>query len=180
AGDFSVRGQAEAYQHDFRHMVEGLNGLMHTADHNLDQLSQLLRAVADGDLGMRLSGDQQGVFARMRDDANATVQRLTEIVAGITEATGTITTAASEISAGNSDLARRTEQQAASLEETAASMEELTATVRQNAEAAQQASRQAQAGADVAGQGGQVVAGVVTTMDEIEGSSRRIAEILSV
>ncbi|WP_316689948.1 MULTISPECIES: methyl-accepting chemotaxis protein [Xanthomonas] len=180
AGDFATRGNAAAYKFEFRGMVEGLNGLMQNVDQNLGELSQLLKAIADGDLTARMRGNQQGVFARMRDDANATVQRLTDIVGDITLAAQTIRTASAEIAAGNSDLAQRTEQQAANLEETAASMEELTSTVRQNSDTAQQASRGAQAAAEIAGRGGEMVASVVDTMGEIEVSSRKIAEIISV
>jgi len=180
AGDFSVRGDAEAFQYDFRSMVETLNRLMSTADDNLRSLSSLLRAIADGDLTHRMEGDFHGVFADMRDDANATVAQLTEIVGRIQGASGSINLAAGEIAQGNNDLSRRTEQQAANLEETAASMEELTSTVKQNAEHARQANQLAIGAASVASQGGDVVSQVVTTMGEIEVSSKKIAEIISV
>ena len=180
AGDFSVRGDAEAFQHDFRSMVETLNALMSTADGSLRSLSALLRAIADGDLTYRMEGDFRGVFADMRDDANATVGQLTGIVGRIQGASSSINLAAGEIAQGNSDLSRRTEQQAANLEETAASMEELTSTVRQNAEHARQANQLAIGAASVASQGGEVVSQVVTTMGDIEKSSKKIAEIISV
>ncbi|MBB1116684.1 MCP four helix bundle domain-containing protein [Stenotrophomonas sp. W1S232] len=179
-GDFSVRGDEARFEFGFREMVANLNQLMATADGNLGSLSQLLRGIAEGDLSVRMHGDYQGVFARMRDDANTTVANLTGIVGRIQQATGNINTAASEIATGNSDLSRRTEQQAASLEETAASMEELTSTVRQNADHARQANQLAIGAADVASSGGQVVGEVVNTMGQIEESSRRIAEIISV
>ena len=180
AGDFSVRGDADAFQHDFRDMVQTLNLLMSTADDNLQSLSALLRAIADGDLTHRMEGDFHGVFAQMRDDANATVAQLTDIVGRIQGATASINLAAGEIASGNNDLSRRTEQQAANLEETAASMEELTSTVKQNAEHARQANQLAIGAAGVASQGGEVVGQVVTTMTDIEASSKKIAEIISV
>ena len=180
AGDFTVRGDADAFQHDFRDMVQTLNLLMSTADGNLQALSALLRAIADGDLTHRMEGDFHGVFAQMRDDANATVAQLTDIVGCIQGATASINLAAGEIASGNNDLSRRTEQQAANLEETAASMEELTSTVRQNAEHARQANQLAIGAASVASQGGDVVGQVVTTMGDIEKSSKKIAEIISV
>ncbi|BDU15892.1 methyl-accepting chemotaxis protein [Lysobacter auxotrophicus] len=179
-GDFATRGDEAAFQHDFREMVGGLNRLMSGTNHNLQQVSSLLRAIADGDLTARMEGEHRGVFATMRDDANATVAQLVEIVGGIAAATRAINGAAAEISAGNNDLAQRTEQQAASLEETAASMEELTTTVRQNAQTAREASQQAADAADVARDGGRVVGDVVATMEGIEKSSRRIAEIIGV
>jgi methyl-accepting chemotaxis protein len=180
AGDFSVRGDVSQYQYDFRDMVEGVNQLMETTDDNLAETSRLLQAIARGDLTARMDGDFHGVFARMRDDANATVAQLTDIVGRIQGASVSINTAAGEIASGNTDLSRRTEQQAANLEETAASMEELTSTVRQNADSARQANQLAIGAAGVASQGGEVVGQVVVTMREIEQSSKKIAEIISV
>ena len=180
AGDFSQRGDVDKYRHDFRDMVGGLNHLMETTDGNLAEVSELLKAIARGDLTARMEGDFHGVFASMRDDANATVAQLTDIVGRIQEASGSINTAAGEIASGNLDLSRRTEQQAANLEETAASMEELTSTVRQNAESARQANQLSIGAASVASQGGEVVGKVVTTMRDIEHSSKKIADIISV
>ncbi len=180
AGDFSVRGDAERFQYDFRLMVDSLNQLMATADGNLQALSALLQSIAAGDLTARMHGQFQGVFATMRDDANATAEQLAAIVARIQTAAVSINGAASEIAAGNDDLSRRTEQQAASLEETAASMEELTSTVKQNAEHARQANQLATGAATVASQGGAVVGQVVETMSGIEASSKKIADIISV
>ncbi len=180
AGDFSRRGDAQRFDHDFRLMLENLNAMMAVSDDNLGKLSQLLSAIAEGDLTARMHGDYQGVFARMRDDANTTVAQLTQIVGQIQASASSITLAAGEIASGNSDLSRRTEQQAANLEETAASMEELTSTVRQNAEHARQANQLAIGAHGVASQGGSVVGQVVTTMSAIEASSKKIAEIISV
>ncbi|KFA33544.1 methyl-accepting chemotaxis protein, partial [Xanthomonas vasicola] len=159
---------------------ESLNTLMATADGNLQSLSSLLQSIAAGDLTARMSGEYQGVFAQMRDDANATAEQLASIVGRIQVAADAIGLASGEIASGNQDLSQRTEQQAANLEETAASMEELTSTVKQNAEHANQANQLAIGAAAVASQGGNVVAKVVTTMSDIQGSSKKIAEIISV
>jgi len=180
AGDFSQRGDSASFEHDFRAMVDGLNQLMQAADHNLAEVSTMLRAIADGRLGARMHGDFQGVFARIAGDANATAAQLATIVTDIKRTSGSIHSAAAEIAAGNNDLSRRTEQQAANLEETAASMEELTSTVRQNAEHARQANQLAIGAHGVASQGGEVVGQVVATMGAIETSSRQIAAIISV
>ncbi|MCL1525733.1 methyl-accepting chemotaxis protein [Xanthomonas nasturtii] len=179
-GDFSARGDVERFQFDFRIMVESLNHLMSTADGNLQSLSALLQSIAAGDLTARMGGEFRGVFAQMRDDANATASQLAQIVGNIQQSAVSINSAASEIAAGNQDLSQRTEQQAANLEETAASMEELTSTVKQNAESARQANQLAIGAASVASQGGQVVGKVVETMSGIEASSKKIADIISV
>ncbi|KRG47002.1 methyl-accepting chemotaxis protein [Stenotrophomonas beteli] len=180
AGDFSQRGDEARFSYEFGDMVSGLNRLMQTTDENLVQVSSLLQAISRGDLTVRMEGDFHGVFARMRDDCNATVDQLKQIVGRIQSSASSITLAAGEIAAGNTDLSRRTEQQAANLEETAASMEELTSTVKQNAEHARQANQLAIGAHGVATQGGDVVGQVVTTMSAIEASSKKIAEIISV
>ncbi|WP_318780077.1 methyl-accepting chemotaxis protein [Stenotrophomonas sp. Marseille-Q4652] len=179
-GDFSLRGDESRFEYGFRDMVVNLNQLMATADGSLQSLSHLLKAIASGDLTTRMEGNYDGVFADMRDDANATVRNLTAIIGRIQEASASINNSASEIAEGNADLSRRTEQQAANLEETAASMEELTSTVRQNAEHARQANQLAIGAADVASTGGAVVGQVVETMTAIEASSKKIADIISV
>ncbi|WP_057675514.1 methyl-accepting chemotaxis protein [Xanthomonas citri] len=179
-GDFSARGDVERFQFDFRVMVESLNQLMSTADGNLQSLSALLQSIAAGDLTARMSGEFRGVFAQMRDDANATASQLAQIVGNIQQSAVSINAAATEIAAGNQDLSQRTEQQAANLEETAASMEELTSTVKQNAESARQANQLAIGAARVASEGGNVVGKVVDTMSGIEASSKKIADIISV
>jgi methyl-accepting chemotaxis protein len=105
---------------------------------------------------------------------------LISIVTEVRNGTESISTASSQIAAGNLDLSGRTEEQASSLEETASSMEELTATVKQNADNARQANQLAVKASEVAQRGGGVVSEVVTTMDAITGSSRKIADIISV
>ncbi len=180
AGDFSARGNAEHLKYDFRPMVQDLNAMMQFSDRNLSKLSALLQSIAAGDLTARMEGEFHGVFAQMRDDANTTADQLTDIVSRIQTAAISINAASSEIATGNDDLSQRTEQQAASLEETAASMEELTSTVKQNAENARQANQLAIGAASVASQGGAVVDQVVQTMNGIETSSKKIADIISV
>ncbi|UDB89499.1 methyl-accepting chemotaxis protein [Xanthomonas citri] len=180
AGDFALRGQPEKFEHDFRLMVENLNTMMATSDTNLANFSGLLRAIADGDLTVRMSGNFHGVFASMRDDANSTVHRLTDIVTRIQTTSNSIGFAAEDIASGNQELAQRSEQQAASLEETAASMEELTSTVKQNAEHAARANQLARGAAAIATEGRDVVGQVIEQMSGIEAASRRIADIISV
>jgi methyl-accepting chemotaxis protein len=179
-GDFSARGDEQRYAFAFREMVEGLNQLMQTSDSGLSEVARVLAAIAAGDLTESMSGSYQGTFAQLQEDTNATVASLRSIIGEIREATEAIKVASSEIAAGNSDLSARTEQQAASLEETAASMEELTATVQQNTEHARQANSMTASAGNAASEGGQIVAAVVQTMDQIHDSSKRITDIIGV
>ena len=179
-GDFSLRQDSSRFAHAFAEMVDGLNRLMQTTDHGLDAISGVLQRIADGDLTVRMEGRFGGVFARIQDDANTTVDNLAGIVGRIHDASVRINQAAGEIASANADLSARTEQQAANLEETAASMEELTATVQLNAGHAHQANQLAGQAAGIAGQAGHEVSEAVGTMARIEQSSRKIADIISV
>ncbi|MCL1498854.1 Cache 3/Cache 2 fusion domain-containing protein [Xanthomonas nasturtii] len=179
AGDLSERIDIQG-KHGFLLLAQQLNTLLDNNADGLSRVSALLSSLSQGDLTARMDGDLQGVFATIRDDANATADQLAGIVRRIKDSSLAINSAASEIATGNSDLSRRTEQQAAALEETAASMEELTATVKQNANNADQANRLVLDAAGVAVKGGDVVGRVVTTMADIDTSSKKIAEIISV
>jgi methyl-accepting chemotaxis protein-2 (aspartate sensor receptor) len=107
-------------------------------------------------------------------------QQLTQTLSGIRDAVDSITTASSQIATGNLDLSHRTEQTADNLQQTASSLCELTETVRQSADSAREANQMATSAAEVAARGGAVVHQVVSTMDEINASSRQIGDIIGV
>jgi len=146
----------------------------------LAQAVQVAQAVAGGDLTTRIEAtatDETGLLMKALQDMNDSLAR---VVGQVRVGTDTIATASSQIAGGNQDLSQRTEEQAASLEQTAASMEELTGTVKQNAENAQHANQLAQTACDVAVRGGSVVGQVVDTMTAINGSSKKVVDIISV
>ncbi len=139
-----------------------------------------IRAIAAGDLTQPIEAQGKNEMAVLARNVQEMQTALANTVGVVREGADTIYTGAGEISAGSNDLSSRTEQQAASLEETAASMEQLTATVKQNADNARQASRLALDASSTAKKGGNVVEGVVRTMDEIATSSSKIAQITNV
>ncbi|MDD5299686.1 MAG: methyl-accepting chemotaxis protein [Gallionella sp.] len=179
-GDFTERIGLQGKEGFFKQLAEGINKLMETSDRGLQEVVRMLGSLARGDLTDHITNEYAGTFGQLKDDANATSAQLKEIIGQIKDATDTINTAAKEIAAGNNDLSQRTEEQASSLEETASSMEELTSTVKQNAENAKQANQLAIGASDIASKGGSVVGQVVTTMDSINESSRKIVDIISV
>lgn len=138
------------------------------------------KKVASGDLTgdvMVDSKDEAGELLLALKEMNGS---LAKIVGQVRSGTDLISAGSTEIAAGTLDLSSRTEQQAASLEETASSMEELTSTVQQNADNARQAKQLANAASKIAVEGGQVVSKVVETMNDINESSRKIVDIISV
>jgi methyl-accepting chemotaxis protein len=179
-GDFNGRISLEGKTGFFLQLAKSVNSLMETSLVGLNEVVRVLGALAQGDLTQTISGNYSGIFGQLKDDSNATVEQLTEIISRIKEAAETINTASKEIASGNTDLSQRTEEQASSLEETASSMEELTSTVKQNADNARQANQLAAGASDVAVRGGEVVGKVVHTMSSISESSKKIVDIISV
>ena len=180
AGDFSQRIAADQMTGFFRHISQGINDLLDVNSRALEDLGAMLNRLSQGDLTRKIDTEYQGVLGQLKNDANATVDTLQEIIFAIKSATDSINTAAQEIASGNQDLSGRTEQQASNLEETASSMEELTGTVKQNAENARQATTLATNAQQVAEKGGEVVGQVVETMGAIHQASNKISDIISV
>ena len=146
----------------------------------LHQLLTHIRHIAAGDLTQTIPVEGRNEMSQLASSLHEMQQSLVRTIGNVRDGSDAIFTGASEISAGNNDLSARTEEQAASLEQTAASMEQLTATVKQNAENARQASQLALSASETAQKGGSVVEGVVRTMSDIAGSSKKIADITSV
>ena len=140
----------------------------------------IAETVASGDLSSRIEVDRSDEMGQLLLALDKMNRNLAGMVAQVRTGTVTIASASGEIAAGNLDLSSRTESQASSLEETASSMEQLTATVKQNADNARQANQLAKSASDVASKGGAVVAEVVTTMNVINGSAKKIVDIISV
>jgi len=146
----------------------------------LDRIRAHFAVIATGDLSQPVEPFGRNCVGKLVPLLSAMQESLREAVSAIRGGTENISRGAAEISAGNNDLSSRTEEQAAALEQTAASMEQLTATVKLNADNARQASQLAETASSTAQQGGQLVSDVVTTMQGISGSSKKIAEITSV
>ncbi|MDP3651840.1 MAG: methyl-accepting chemotaxis protein [Rhodoferax sp.] len=143
------------------------------------QATDVARSVAAGDLRLPIDlkpGDTGSLMAHLK----LMQESLTQVVSNVRQGSESLATASAEIAQGNHDLSSRTESQASALEETAASMEQLGSTVKQNADSARQANQLAMSASDVAVRGGAVVGQVVETMRDINTSSRKISDIISV
>ena len=180
SGDFSQRVGLEGKQGFLLSMSEGVNQLSQTTQASIADVAEVVGAIAEGDLTRRIDADYQGLFGRLKNDINATSDKLAATVGDILAATGTINAAAARIAAEGVNLSERTEAQAANLEETAASMEELSATIKQNSDHVRRASQLAASGRDIAENGGKVASQAAEAMHQIDNSSARIREIIGV
>jgi methyl-accepting chemotaxis protein len=143
-------------------------------------LAEGLGRLAKGELTFRLTDGFTDDYKEIKDDFNTAISQLQEAIKAIADATSEVGNASSEIATATTDLSQRTEEQAASIEQTSASMEQISGTVNKNADNAQQANQSAAKTREIATRGGEVVAKAVEAMSLIEGSSQKIADIISV
>ena len=145
----------------------------------MDDATQFAERIAGGDLRAAPHAPGKDEAAEMMRSLAAMQGSLAEIVGQVRESAESIQVASSEVAHGNLDLSTRTEQTASNLQQTANSMTELTGTVSQSADSANTAKQLAGTAAEAAGRGGEVVARVVSTMDDINSASKKIADIIS-
>jgi len=145
------------------------------------EVQSIVGKAIEGDLTVRIREEgKEAFFKTLAVGMNRLLNNMEDVVRSMARAAAEVRTGSEEISRGNADLSQRTEEQASSLEETASSMEEMTSTVKNNADNAAQANQLASAAREQAERGGSVVGAAVTAMGEINASSKRIADIISV
>jgi len=146
----------------------------------LGQVMTDAQAIASGDLSGMRPVDRQDEIGQLMTSMNKIGAELSSVVQSVREGSLSVASASAQIASGNRDLSGRTESQASALEQTAASMEELAETVKQNFESGKHANQLAESASQVAVRGGAVVAQVVHTMEAINVSSKKIADIIGV
>ncbi len=154
--------------------------LIHSIREPLYQANELAARIAQGDLSARIDTSRGDEFGDLMKSLARMNESLARMVQQVRQSTDSIATASAEIATGNHDLSVRTEQTSSNLQSTASAMEELTSTVRHSADNARQASQLAASASTVAQKGGTVVQEVVSTMGEINASSKKIADIIGV
>ncbi len=180
AGELSQRMKAEEFDGFFKNLALGINKLLDAVVSPLHEAQMVLTAMAANDLTKLMTGSYEGEFDQMKTSLNGAIQTLATALTTVREAAESVTAGAEQITKGNEDLSQRTSEQASSLEETSASMEEMTSTVKQNADNAKQANQLAITARDIADKGGSVTVRAVEAMGEINKSSKKIADIITV
>jgi methyl-accepting chemotaxis protein len=146
----------------------------------LEAASAVARRIATGDLSAAWRVEGRDEAAQLLQALSTMQDELRRLVGQVRASSQSIELASTEVASGNADLGQRTEAAASSLQRTASSMDQLTGTVRDSAAAAAQANELASSASAVARRGGAVVQQVVATMDEIDASSKKIADIIGV
>ncbi|MBA4268401.1 MAG: hypothetical protein C0447_03120 [Methylobacterium sp.] len=179
-GDFSGRASVGDVGGPLGDLVSGINEINAVVNGATSEFSDVLQAIAAGDLTHRVDTAYRGRFADLKGAINDTVDRLSSTVKTIQLTSADVGLAAREINMGADDLSKRTEDQASSLEETAATTEELAASVKATAQASRQAATIATEAMEAAQNGGAIAGQAVDAMARIETASTKIADIIRV
>ncbi|GAC28496.1 methyl-accepting chemotaxis protein [Brumicola pallidula] len=180
SGELDRRIDTTSYSGFMLGLGNNINELMEAIVEPINDAINIAQALADGDLTQTMDSKYGGQFLLLADAMNGSIENLGNMVEEIRSASTNVFDAAREIAEGNNELSQRTETQASSLEETASAMEELTSTVQQNAENTTEASKLSSGVMDKATNGGEVVKNAIEAMSDINKSSKKIADIISV
>lgn len=136
--------------------------------------------IASGDLTHKVPSCERNEIGELMRALGVMSRKMRGAISIIGQASDSIHTASNEIASGNSNLSQRTERQASAVQMVTKSIEEISASVTRNAESSRTAKAQAQGATEVATQGGSRIGQLISTMDDISKSSKRISEIVGV
>jgi methyl-accepting chemotaxis protein len=166
-GNFDERVDLAGLQGFQKEMGEGLNQLVSTIRASVEDVVRVMGAMAEGDLTRRIDKAYEGEFAKLKEYANNTVDKLAEVVAEVNGAADSLASASEQVSATAQSLSQASSEQAAGVEETSASIEQMTASIAQNTENAKVTDGMATKAAKEANEGGAAVKETVAAMNQI-------------
>jgi len=176
-GDFNNQIEESGKEGFYLTAAQNINKMLNTTGTSINDVVRVLRGLANGDLTHKVDKDYQGLFGQLKDDVNATIDRLTDVIGKVHANTDSSANTASEVSSTSQQLGQGSSEQAASLEEISSSMEQMSANIRQSADNAGQTEQIAQKAASDAEESGKAVSEAVTAMKAIAEKTSIIEEI---
>ncbi len=176
-GDFSRKINTDDTSDSYGELVSGLNSVTDMVDNAMQDFSNMLQSLANGDLSARIDTDYQGVFNALKDDANLTGQKLEDLVGEINKASLQIADSTGSIVNKSKSLADQSEIHASAIEQTVGSMNEMARLVDTSVESSENATNLTRKAADAATEGNAIAANAVFAMQEINENSVKVAEI---
>ena len=164
----------------FRASAEGQRDSAKAQQAVVVALRNALSTMANGQLGVTIVQPFADDYEPLRQSFNETVVRLGGLIHHVARSAHNVHNGASEILRAADDLAMRNERQAGTVEETAAAMRQVTSIVAQSARATVGVRDTISATHEDVVSGGATVERMVSTMSEVEASSRDINQIISV
>ena len=166
-GDFSSRFEQSGRSGFFKQLGDGINQLLDISEAALGDIEQVLAALARGDLTQTITTQYGGIFGRLKESCNGTVERLRQTINEINQAAEGVVTSAEQVNATAQSLSQSSAEQAASVEQSSASIEQMAASIQQNSDNAKVTESMATKASQDAAEGGTAVRETVAAMNQI-------------
>jgi methyl-accepting chemotaxis protein len=180
AGNLEQRADESKFEGGYRNIISGLNRILDAIVAPIEEASQLLQEMAQGNLCATMQGEYQGSYAVIKDSLNQTVTSLNRILGGISEASDQVASGSKQVSSGSQALSRGATEQASSVEELTSSITQMAAQIKENAVNANQASQLALQAKQSAETGNAHMKEMQKSMAGINEASANISKIIKV
>ncbi len=181
SGNFSNRMSKDIDDEALVGLADVINQLLEQTETNIDDIVRSIGELSQGNLGIRIDGNRQGAFLRMKDDFNAALTTLSSTMAGILDSGQNVSGTSGHLEKSSNDMARRAEDNAAAVEETSAAVEQIAAGVRQvvtNAKSADEATRKVRESADKTRQVSDETEASINAMIEASAQINRVVKVI--
>lgn len=176
-GDFSERIREDDKVGFLKALAQNVNGLLNTTAVGLEDVGRVLKLLANGNMTQKITANYKGLFGEVKDDVNATIDRLSDVIREVRGNADSLTNAAREISKTSQSLSQGASSQAAGVEEVSASIEEMAGSIKQNSENSRVTDQIATKAAEEAKEGGRAVTETVNAMKAIAGKISIVDDI---
>jgi methyl-accepting chemotaxis protein len=166
-GRLHVRGDIHKYNGGYRDIIDGMNKTLDAIVNPLQESSDVLSAMATGDLSVRMKGNYKGDHQLIENSVNSLAESLCAALRDVSEVVAATASSSAEISSSTEEMAAGAQEQNSQTAEVAGAIEEMTATILENAKSAKHALETAKKARQVAEDGGNVVSETVHGMNRI-------------
>jgi len=166
-GDFEDRIREDDKEGFLKNLASNVNNLLSTTAVGLGDVGRVLKLLAQGDMSEKITASYKGLFGEVKEDVNATIDRLSAVIEDVRENAESLTNAAREISKTSQSLSQGASSQAAGVEEVSASIEQMAGSIKQNSENSRVTDSIATKAAEEAKEGGRAVTETVNAMKAI-------------
>ncbi|MGA2296509.1 MAG: methyl-accepting chemotaxis protein [FCB group bacterium] len=193
-GKLDIRTDTSKHQGEFKKVVEGVNKILDAVIEPINEAGSVLSVMATGDLTVRIEGNYNGEYKKLKDSINTVNNSLNNLLREVNEAVQSTSSSSLQISSTSETMAAGAAEQSAQADEVASAVEEMSRTITQNATSATKTAEVAERNGKIAKEGEDVVDQTVSKMKDIADvvkksafnieklgqSSQEIGEIISV
>lgn len=177
-GRLATRADTNKHSGDFRKIVEGVNKTLDSVINPVMEATQVLEALSQYDLRVRVLGEYSGDHARIKTALNGTAKALHDALSQVADAVEQVADASRQIATSSQSVAQGASEQASSLEETSSSLEEMSGMTKQNADNTIQARALSHSTKEAAEKGGVAMTRMVDAMEKIRAASEGTSQII--